>query len=287
MRVVPPNSQGFTLLEILSAIERLGLDPDPLGSDAGALALVAAAASRDRDRHLADADAMVMHLSTLLDGGHIAAICDEVRGSTPPRTGDAAAGRPPGSGDTIALVVSDRRGWAISLIQSLYDDFGSGILEPSTGIVAQNRGACFSIDPHHPNAMAPGKRPAHTLMPVLGHRAGQLAAVSGSMGGHSQPQINAMSILRAFDLGMPPEEALEAPRWVVPWTEPSDADRSVIAEGDTPAATLASLAEAGFRVHVGDDHDSAVGHAHLIVRDSRGVFEVATDPRADGGALAS
>lgn len=287
VRVVPPNSQGFTLLEILAAIERLGLEPDPLGPDAGAIALVAEAASRDRDRHLADADAMRVHPSTLLDGGHIAAICDEVRASMPSGVGKTQAGRHLGSGDTIALVASDRRGWAVSLIQSLYEHFGSGILEPSTGIAAQNRGACFSTDPRHPNAMAPRKRPAHTLMPVLVHRAGELAAVAGSMGGHAQPQINAMSIIRAFDLGMPPGEVLAAPRWIVPWTEPGDPVRSLIAEGATSAETRTSLARSGFRVQVGDDLDSAVGHAHLIVRDRSGQFDVATDPRADGGALAS
>ena len=213
---------------MLALVERLGIDPDPLGPDAGVLARVFAAANRDRDHHLADPDAMLVHPSTLLDDGHLAGLADRIR------EGDAAArvpGHHRGTGDTIALVAADAEGWAVSLIQSLWDSFGSAILEPETGIIAHDRGACFTLEAGHPNEIAPGKRPFHTLMPVLVHREGRLAAVAGSMGGESQPQINAQNLIRTFDLGMEAGPAIAAPRWTV-WGDAGDG--TIEAEGSVP-----------------------------------------------------
>lgn len=280
VRVVPPNSQGFALLEMLALVERLGIDPDPLGPDTGVLALAFAAANRDRDHHLADADAMRVHVSTLLDDGHLAGLADRIRDAVPP---EALSGHRRGSGDTIALVTADADGWAVSLIQSLWDSFGSAILEPETGIVAHDRGGCFTLEPGHPNEVAPGKRPFHTLMPVLVHHDGRLAAVAGSMGGASQPQINAQNLIRAFDLGMGAGETIAAPRWTV-WGQPHDG--IVRAEGSVPNATTARLEEVGFRIDRLDDVDESVGHAHVILARPDGMFDVGSDPRADGGALA-
>jgi gamma-glutamyltranspeptidase len=280
VRVVPPNSQGFALLEMLALAERLGIDPDPLGPDAGVLALVFAAANRDRDHHLADPDAMRVHPSMLLDDGHLAGLAERIREATPSA---AIPGHRHGTGDTIAMVTADAEGWAVSLIQSLWDSFGSTILEPETGIVAHDRGGCFTLEPGHANEIGPGKRPFHTLMPVLVHRDGRLAAVAGSMGGASQPQINAHNLIRAFDLGMGAEDAIAAPRWTV-WGEPGDGVVQV--EGSVPTATTKRLAAAGFRIDPLEDVDEAVGHAHLILALPDGVLEVGSDPRADGGALA-
>ena len=279
VRVVPPNSQGFALLQMLAIIERLEIDPDPMGPDAGTLAHVFAAAGRDRDRHLADPSTMAVHPSTLLDDGHLAGLADGVR--------DAAARAIPaharGTGDTIALVAADAEGWAVSLIQSLWDSFGAGILEPDTGIIAHDRGGCFTLEPGHPNEIAPGKRPFHTLMPVLVHREGRLVAVTGTMGGSAQPQINAQNLIRAFDLGMDPDEAVAAPRWTVWDDEPPVAS----VEGRVPQAAAQQLQDAGFRVDDLEDVDGAVGHSHMIVRRPEGMFRVGSDPRADGGALAT
>jgi gamma-glutamyltranspeptidase len=282
VRVVPPNSQGFALLQMLALAERLGIDPDPLGPDAGVLALAFAAANRDRDRHLADADTMRVRPSTLLDDGHLAGLADEVRDAAP-GVAPGVSGHRHSTGDTIALVAADAQGWAVSLIQSLYDSFGAGILEPETGIVAQDRGACFTLESGHPNEIGPRKRPFHTLMPALVHRDGRLAAVSGSMGGAAQPQINAQNLIRAFDMGMPAAEAVAAPRWSV-WNE--DAPLAWV-EGSVPDATSHRLTEKGFRVEAKDDLDEALGHAHLIVVRPDGSFDLGSDPRADGGALAT
>ena len=121
--VTPPGSQGFVLLEALAAVERLGIDPDPTGPDAATLARVLMAASADRDRHLADPESMAIHVSSLLDDGHIAALCDIARGGwRTTRPGPGPATRP---GDTIALVAADADGWGVSLIESLFSGFGA------------------------------------------------------------------------------------------------------------------------------------------------------------------
>ena len=280
--VVPPNSQGFVLLEILAAVERLGIDPDPFGPDAAALALVLRAAATDRDLHLSDADRMRIHPSTLLEDGHIAALCDDVRRGT---VDPAPPPGPSGGSDTAALVTADSQGHAVSLIQSLYEGFGSGILEPLTGIVAHNRGACFSLEPGHPNELAPGVRPAHTLMPVLAQREGRPFIVAGTMGGHAQPQINAMTIVRALDLGLSPGDAVAAPRWLSAAMEPEVAEPYVVAESGVPAATLEALSRGGFRVEA-TPTDGSTGHAHMILITEEGL-QSGSDPRADGSALAS
>lgn len=271
VRVVPPTSQGFALLQILAAVELLGLEPDPLGPDAAALAEIFRQTAADRDRHNADPRFARVPVGDLLDEGHLAGLAEAAREHLAPRP----------SGDTIALVAADGEGWAISLIQSLYDGFGSGIREPETGIICHNRGSAFVLDPDHPNVLAGGKRPAHTLMPVLVHRDGRLAAVSGSMGGGAQPQINAMSILRAFDLGMDLGEVLAAPRWLVGGME-LHPDRTVEAEARVPASVLGALAEAGYEPRILAPLDEGVGHAHLIRVARDGTLEAATDPRADG-----
>lgn len=280
--VHPPNSQGFVLLEILAAIERLGLHADPSGPDAGVVANVFRAAARDRDRHLADPDHMRIHPSSFLDEGHIASLDDEVRGGLP-RPPPSAAKR---SGDTIALVTADIEGRGVSLIQSLFDGFGAGLLEPDTGVVAHNRGACFTLDPDHPNRLAPNKRPAHTLMPVIVQRAGKLRAVAGTMGGSAQPQINAMTLMRAFDLGRDPAQAVGEPRWLVGGMEPEGETPLVVAEADVPTVAVEALQGAGYRVDTVSERSEDVGHAHLIVFGDAGLT-AGTDPRADGSARAS
>ena len=276
--VVPPNSQGFALLEMLLAAERLEIDPDPLGADAAVLAEVFAAASEDRDRHNADPRHARVPVGTLLDEGHIAALCDQVRAG---RVGIGSRS----AGDTIALATADGDGRAVSLIQSLSSGFGSGILEPSTGVVCHNRGQGFSLDPDSPNVLAGGKRPAHTLMPVLAHRDGRLAAVTGSMGGGGQPQINFQDLVRAFDLGMDPEAAVSAPRWLMGGMD-LHPGRSVELEAGVPTWVREAFERSDFALTLLGERDDGVGHAQLIRVADDGTLVAATDPRADGEAAA-
>jgi gamma-glutamyltranspeptidase len=271
--VVPPNSQGFTLLQMLALLERLGLEPDLDGPDAASIADVIRVANADRDRHLADAERMIVQPSTLLDEGHLASLIDAMRGAP------AVHHQP--DGDTIALVTADAQGNGVSLIQSLFWGFGSGILEPTTGIVAQNRGACFTLADGHPNRFAPGVRPFHTLMPVLVHDAGGLAGVAGTMGGYQQPQINLHTITRAFVGGMHPADAVAAPRWVV-LGDAEDPTEGIGVEPGVPDGTRRSLLASG---GIGLTEADSFGHAHLIRCTAKGLL-AGSDPRADGSAEA-
>ncbi|MEP6757984.1 MAG: gamma-glutamyltransferase [Actinomycetota bacterium] len=272
--VVPPNSQGFALLQMLALVERLGIDPDLDGAAAGRIARVIVAANVDRDRHLADPDRMRVHPSSLLEDGHLAALAEDARDPVP------VPGRP--DGDTIALVTADAEGNAVSLIQSLFWGFGSGILEPVTGIAAQNRGACFTLERDHPNRFAPGARPFHTLMPVLVHDTAGLVGVAGTMGGYQQPQINLHTITKTFVAGAHPADAVAAPRWVVLGADEGRRPPQVGLEPGVPAAAEEALrAEGTFEL----TQEDAFGHAHLIRRTQDG-FLVGSDPRADGSAAA-
>jgi gamma-glutamyltranspeptidase/glutathione hydrolase len=226
---------------------------------------------------------MRIHVSSLLDDGHIAALCDIVRNRIdehPPDPSERLAG------DTIALVAADADGWGVSLIESLFSGWGAGILEPATGIVPHDRGACFTLEPGHPNELGPGKRPAHTLMPVAVHREGRLAGLAGTRGGHGQPQIDLMTLVRTFDLGLDPAEALAAPRWLVGGMSPLRGSPWIEAEGAVPEAVRTGLASAGFQVRTLDDVDRAVGHA-MLLRIDAGTLRAGSDPRADGGTRAS
>lgn len=280
VHVPPPNSQGFVLLEVLAAVEGLGLNPDPAGPDASALAEVFRRASADRDRFLADPRRSYVPVDELLSERNLTRIADDVRRHTGPA---GATVRP--SGDTIALVAADKEGWAVSLIQSLYSAFGSGILDPETGVILHNRGACFFLDPTSPNVLEGGKRPLHTLMPVLVLRQGAVAAISGSMGGGGQPQINAMSLMRLFDVGMDTRDLLDAPRWIVGGSSIGAANSVIESESRVPQGTIEDFERWGFEVRRLEERSERVGHAHILVSGKQS-FEVATDPRADGSALA-
>ena len=280
VRVAPPNSQGYSLLQILAAAERLGIDPDPCGRDAGTWARIFLAAERDVRRHLGDPDRMDVHPSTLLSDGHLAGFCDEIQ---EPLTSARGPAKP--SGDTIALVAADERGHAVSLIQSLFHGYGAGILEPTTGIVAGDRGACFTLEPGRPGSFAPGALPPHTLLPVLVHRQIGLAGVCGTMGGFQQPQIDAQTIAGVFALGRSAAEGVASPRFIVDDLPAAEDVPEAVAEAGVSQAAVAAISAAGFPVRRTHDLDDWVGHAHVIRVGSQG-FEAGSDPRAHGGALA-
>lgn len=254
-----PNCSGILLLQALLALEAAALG-DPLGADAGALAAIFAAGGRRREASLAD--------PRFVDQDVAAWLGDEVVAQVAAQRDLQVAGARP-TGDTIALVTRDAEGRAVSLIQSLYWSFGAQLIEPSTGIVLQNRGTSFSLDAEHPNVIAGGKRPAHTLMPVLVERDGALAGVLGTMGGKVQPQIHAQLLLRLLG-GATPQEAVGAPRFAI-------ADGALTFESDLDPAAAAALRATGAPVTERTLHDEELGHAHAIWGQASG-----TDPRADG-----
>jgi gamma-glutamyltranspeptidase len=271
------NSQGFCLLQILAAVAHLGLD-DPLGAGAPSLAAIFRESARDRDTYLADPSAMSGPVEALLTPEHIAGLAERAV---------ASAARPemttPAHGDTIAVVAADANGLSVSLIQSIFSGFGSGVLEPETGILLHNRGACFSSDPASPNALGPGKRPLHTLMPLVGTRAGRPGWVGGTMGGRAQAQIHAQMLLRRM-AGADVAAAVSAPRMIVGDLEIGG--RGVAVEEDFGSARDA-LGRAGIEPDVMPRLSEAAGHAHAIVPLEDGSFEAASDPRSDGAAICS
>jgi oxamate amidohydrolase len=275
----PPNSQGLVLLETLAALQELGRG-DHLGADAGLLAELLRFAAADRERHLGDPRFNPVPVEELLSREHAAELAASAR------NGRAGAARAEGysgssSGDTIALVTADGGGHAAVVVQSLFAAFGAGILDPASGIICHNRGAYFSLDPASPNVLEGGKRPTHTLMPVMLRKDGRVVELQGTMGGPAQPQIHAQVLLRMW-AGLDPARAVAAPRWIV--AEPAaGAGREAYAEADLEQAATDGLRAAGFAVHDLPPRSEGVGHAQVI-RSSGGTLSAAADPRADGSA---
>jgi gamma-glutamyltranspeptidase/glutathione hydrolase len=263
----PPNTQGFSLLRAVTGVAERDLR-DPLGADAAELADLFHAANRVRAAWLCDPDVAP------LDGVQLITV------DAPAESHD---GRP-ALGDTVGLTAVSSDGWAVSLVQSVYWAFGACVLDPSTGILFQNRGTSFSLDPAHPAAFAPGLRPPHTLMPVLVLRDGELLQVQATMGGQAQPQIHAHLLLRTL-AGASAIEATSAPRWVVGVQDDGDTATTVTAESDVAAPARAALdAAPQFAVKVVRPRDEGLGHSNLI-RVTDGGFDAASDPRSDGSAI--
>lgn len=299
----PPNSQGVFFLGGLRALARLeakcGRPLSSTGADAGLAAEVMSLLAWDRDRLLGDpADSAGLVRATLDDGradeiakrarttgaAEVAtAALDHPAGATGPRSGDTG----PRSGDTVAITVADGRGGWVCLIQSTFHAFGSGILDPDTGVVLQNRGASFSLDPASPNRLGPGRLPQHTLMPVLVRDGGTLVAAHGTMGGRAQPQVHTHVALH-LENGMDPLAAVSAPRWILGAMEAGvdgpAPSRAIKAEQDLAEPALRSLLASGFTTTMLPAHDDGAGHFQLV-RTIDGVNIAASDPRADGTAL--
>jgi gamma-glutamyltranspeptidase/glutathione hydrolase len=284
------NSQGLYFLQGLRALDVVRSvrgTLDPLGRDAGVVASVLAQAAADRDSFCCDPEwEEATPAEELLSAPYVRRVAERAMAGTPVEL----LGRPKASGDTVAVVVTDRDGTWVSLIQSVFHCFGAGLLDPGTGVVLHNRGASFSLDPASPNRLAGGKRPLHTLMPVLVRETGTLVGAHGVMGGRAQPQVHTHLALQ-LAAGASPERAVSAPRWVLGAMEAgvTEGAGTVKAERDVPRAGVGAIEGAGFAVDLIGTHDDGVGHGQLVRRaddaDGRRLL-AATDPRADGSAVA-
>ena len=277
----PPPTQGMSALALLGISE--GFDLAGLDEADYVHLLVEAVklAFGDRDRHLTDPAAMTVSPAELLAPERLA----RLRGRISRRRALAPAEAAAPAGDTIAIVTADAAGNAVSLIQSLYYTFGSALVAGDTGIVLQNRGAFFSLDPRHPNALAPRKHTMHTLIPSMYLEGGRPRMVYGTMGGEGQPQTQAALLTRRLQRGLGTQACVEAPRWLYGRTW-GVATRALSLEGRYPAAIARDLAERGHDVKVGEDWDDLFGHAHAIwLGGDVGGLQGGSDPRADGGAL--
>jgi len=192
-------------------------------------------------------------------------------------------GMPQASSDTVYLCAVDGEGNACSFINSLYMGFGSGIVARGTGVFLQNRGANFVLDAAHPNALAGGKRPYHTIIPGMILKDGAFYATFGVMGGFMQPQGHIQVVSALLDDGLDPQRALDRPRWCL---EAGTADSVLALEEGLPVATMAALANRGHRVRPVVGLDRALfGCGQIITRDAEGVLTGGSDPRKDGLAI--
>ena len=275
---LPPPTQGFAALAILGLLD--GFDVAAL-DDTELIHLTVEAtrlAFEDRDAYLADPSAVDVPVARCLDRDHLAA-----RRRLISRRAARAPARTAAAGDTIAVVTADARGNAVCVIQSLYHEFGAGVVAGDTGVILQNRGAFFSLDPSHPNRLAPRKRTATTLIPSMYLVDGRPRFVYGTMGGEGQPQTQAALVTRMVDRGLGPQAAIEAPRWLFgrTWGEPTRALRLESRFGPDVAARLA---ERGHPVEVVEPWSDLMGHAQVIAIDDDGL-RGGSDPRADGAAV--
>ncbi len=271
---LPPNGQGVTALVLLNILERFDLAAlDPLGPERFHIMLEAARrAFAVRDAHVADPADMRASVGSLLDKGFAsrlaAGIDRERRAALPPLAA-------PGS-DTVYATVVDRGRVAVSIINSLFSHFGVGIATERTGILFNNRGSCFVLEPGHPNAIGPRKRPMHTIIPALGLRGGRCELTFGVMGAHYQPMGHVTLATNLIDYQMDLQAAIDAPRVFF------EGDATVIERG-IPPATVAGLKARGHDVRT---RLQPHGGAQAIRIDwQRGVLIGASDPRKDGCAL--
>lgn len=260
----PPNTQGATFLEMLNLAEQEELTAMGRTSADYVHTLVEGAklAYADRDRYIADPAFAEIPLERLLSKAYARDLARRIRRDTivAERAGD---GTRDGNGDTIYLTVIDKEGNAVSMIQSLFAGFGSGRMVPGTGIVLHNRGSLFSLDPSHPNIIAPGKRPFHTLSPAMAlNEDGSLFATFGTPGGDGQPQTLIQILNNVLRFGMTPQQAVEAPRWRV-----FGAGRLGVEPGLTDAVR-AELTRRGQRV-TEQPPSAEFGGAQMIVIDPR------------------
>lgn len=291
---LPPNTQGIAALQLLGLLE--GFDVESWGDGTADyyhhMAEATKVAFADRDAWVTDPKTVELPAETLLSEtylDHRRSLIDAESSLPatvePGMTPDGVSPQQQESGgDTCYLSVVDDDGLAVSLIQSIYFDFGSGLIAGESGIIPQNRGSFFSLDAAHINSLEPGKRTFHTLIPSLLTRDGEPRLVFGTMGGEGQPQTQAALISRIIDFGYDVQRAIEAPRWLFGRTWGEDT-KSLSLEGRIPDGVATELQRRGHSVAMVRNLDDTMGHAAAIRLDEDGALEGGADPRGDGAAM--
>jgi oxamate amidohydrolase len=282
-----PPTQGAVSLLILAILDRLDQrgpqrlrDLDPCGADYVHRCVEATKqAFSIRDKYLTDPSEMTVHPQSLLDDDIVAALASRVQ---PARAAPWGMRLTPA--DTVWMGVIDGEGRAVSFIQSIYHEFGAGIVLPESGINWQNRGASFSLDPKALLALKPGKKPFHTLNPALMLFADGRVMPYGTMGGDGQPQTQAAVFTRIALHGMTPQAAIDAPRWVLGRTWGAATD-SLKLERRFSEAVFMELKARGHDVEWLREWDESVGHAGALVRAPDGAMTGGYDRRSDGAVL--
>ncbi len=276
---IPPNSQGVAALLALGMLRHADIGhASPDAPEATCLAVAAMKRSLELTRaEVADPVWMRWPVERLLDPTRLEVEAEVAMLNAGP--GNQLARKRRKNDDTVYLATADESGMMVSLIQSNYFDFGSGLVVPGTGISLHSRAACFSLEPGHPNVVAGGKRPFHTLCPAFVTSCGRPVMSFGVMGGPMQPQGHLQVFLHTCAAGRNPQAAIDAPRWYV------DVDGTVVIEQGYDDAAVAALVRTGFSVQVMPYGSPLFGGGQAIHVLERG-YCAGSDPRKDGQAIA-
>jgi gamma-glutamyltranspeptidase/glutathione hydrolase len=276
----PPPTQGLASLIILALYQRLRVTEAESFDHVHGLVEATKRAFLVRDKFVTDPDRIMVDLQErFLTPAFLDAEAVKID-----RRKAAPWPMPYGEGDTIWMGAADASGLVVSYIQSLYWEFGSGCVLPKTGVLMQNRGSSFSLDRNAVNALAPGRRPFHTLNPALAELKDGRIMAYGTMGGDGQPQSQAAVFTRHVLYRQPLDEALDRPRWLLGRTWGSD-HTNLRVESRFGGNLIDRLLSAGHDVEVLDvPYSDTMGHAGAVLLHANGTFEGGNDPRADGGA---
>jgi gamma-glutamyltranspeptidase len=282
---LPPNTQGIATLMLLNLIETMDL-PSMGEGTADYYHLMAEAVKlsfADRDRWVTDPDAIDIPYNELLSKDYARQRAGKIDMQKARQDEQIRAGHD--RGDTVYLCAHDSSGMAVSLIQSVYFEFGSGYMAPGTGILLQNRGSFFSLDSSDPNVLAPRKRTFHTIIPAMALKGGRPILLFGTMGGEGQPQTQAAMLTRMVDFGFNVQEAIEAPRWLYGRTW-GDESKSLKLEGRVPDGITTELVRRGHDVELVEHYSHTMGHAQAIwIDQEQGILQGGADPRGEGAAI--
>ncbi len=276
---LPPPTQGLASLLLLGVYNKLGIKQGEDADYIHALVESTKCAFRIRDAVVTDPAYMSTPAAQYLVDQHIDELAARVDMSVAAPWPDPAK-----HGDTVWLGAMDNNGNAVSFIQSVYWEFGSGVVLPQTGITWQNRGTSFSLNAAHHNCLTPRRRPFHTIQPALAQLSDGRVMSYGTMGGEGQPQTQAMLFSRYALNNMPLQQTISAPRWLLGRTWGSEATNLRIENRfDTPI--FDTLKQRGHDLEIVGDYEEIMGHAGALVRHTDGLIEAGADPRSDGSAV--
>ena len=274
---MPPPTQGISSLMILALFDRLRVTQGESFDHIHGLVETTKQAFTLRNAYVTDLEFMDVDPNDWLDSAFLDTLADNI---------DAKQAmewpQPTKPGDTIWMGAIDSEGCSVSFIQSIYWEYGSGVVVSETGVLFQNRGHGFTLEEGHPNILAPGKRPFHTLNPAMAQLDDGRTMVYGNMGGEGQPQTQAAVFSRYAMFDQPLQQAVTAPRWLLgrTWGENST---TLKLENRFEPELIQALKDAGHVVDMVEPFTSIMGHAGAVVRHASGVLEGVTDPRSDGG----
>lgn len=280
---LPPNTQGMASLSILNILNNFDVKALGDGSPDYVHLIVEATkqAFADRDKYLTDPEFNKIPLDFLLSKAHgkdLAKRIDMKKAATTVTPLDP-------KGDTVWIGIVDEAGNAVSMIQSHYFDWGAGVVAKGTGVLLQNRGSFFSLDPNHVNHLEPGKRTFHTINPAMALKNGKPYVVYGTQGGEGQPQTQAAVLTRIVDFGLPVQSAIEAPRWLHgrAW---GSTGNGLSLEGRWSSDVVEKLKDRGHPIKVIENFTDTMGTSGAILIDPATKVKFGgADPRGDGAAV--